>query len=373
MPIEPPPAPPVPQPDCPAGPVLAPSPDDLSDLSEMPAPEVSAGNPLATRRRMHNVLPFFLSVCLHAGLLILGFVTFKAIEITLAPPQEQIIIPDATIIENAPVGGIPNPGLGEDPLRAAAQANLPDEPAAESGWAERPSERLTAELAGAGDHDTSAMIAIGGQTSFGRGDAIGSGAGEGGELALFGVPGGGGGLGPAAPFVGMSGNARKVIYLCDATGTMLNKFHLLKFELRRAIDVLKPIQAFNVIFFVDGSNTSAADPQRLLVANPDNRRKAFEFIDKAYVYGATDPIPALRMAFRQNPELIYFLTDGIFDNLVSNEQVYQEIRRLNADGRVRINTVAFIDRGDEYEQWLRKVASENGGTFKFVSEDDLAR
>src|SRR3712207_7538590 len=57
---------------------------------------------------------------------------------------------------------------------------------------------------------------------FGKGPAglQGQGTGEGdggGPVAPFGLPGGGGGLGPKSPFLGVSGNAMKVVYLCDSS------------------------------------------------------------------------------------------------------------------------------------------------------------
>ena len=66
----------------------------------------------------------------------------------------------------------------------------------------------------------------------------------------------------------------------------------------------------------------------------------------------------------------YILTDGDFPN---NDQVIAEIRRLNKDKKVKINTIAFMDRGEAYEKLLKQIADENGGLFKFVSDSDLQR
>jgi hypothetical protein len=38
---------------------------------------------------------------------------------------------------------------------------------------------------------------------------------------------------------------------------------------------------------------------------------------------------------------------------------------------VKINTIAFMDRGEEYEKLLNQVAEENGGAFRFIEEREL--
>ena len=40
---------------------------------------------------------------------------------------------------------------------------------------------------------------------------------------------------------------------------------------------------------------------------------------------------------------------------------------------MKINTIAFINRGEGYEQVLQTIARENGGTFRYVSQDLLDR
>src|SRR6185437_10327300 len=119
------------------------------------------------------------------------------------------------------------------------------------GWNKLPSKSLQAAvLGGSGDTATDTIIGIGAGQSLGNGKGTGIGSGADGASAPFGVPGGGKGTGPRSPFMGVSGNASKVYYLCDASGSMIGMpFDLVKAELKKAIDVLSPVQAFGVIFF----------------------------------------------------------------------------------------------------------------------------
>jgi hypothetical protein len=153
---------------------------------------------------------------------------------------------------------------------------------------------------------------------------------------------------------------------------MINKFALLRAELTKAISGLKPVQAFNIVFFFDGPKADSVDHlDALLVATPDNKRKAYKFMEDFSTTGQTDPLPGIRLAFKMQPQLIYFLSDGEFNNLVPYEQVMAEIDKLNKDRKTRINTIQFGKYDKQAEEVLQKIASEHGGSYRFVSEEDL--
>ncbi|HLL89666.1 MAG TPA: hypothetical protein VK324_10200, partial [Tepidisphaeraceae bacterium] len=184
-----------------------------------------------------------------------------------------------------------------------------------------------------------------------------------------------GGIGPKSPFMGVSGNAKAVVYVCDATGTMLGlRFTLLQNQLTKAVDILKPIQRFNVVFFhgEQGGKRATAMDQTLVNASPATKQKAFTFIKQTSLGGGgTDPIPALKTAFGMKPQLVYFLSDGKFNDLSSYDEVIAEIRKLNPDKQAKVNTILFEGEDPLAEACLRKIAEENGGVFKIVKIKDL--
>lgn len=329
---------------------------------------------------VQDILPFLTSLVIHIGIIAIGVLTYKTVKIVMAVGQDPMVIPSEVIVDGAEVGGIPHPGLGGDETRDAAQDQYKDVPPDSTGIAEKPSDSLQMALKGGGageNNDNDIAVGLSGGafgkgsgTGSGVGTGIGSGTGDGGgPLAPFGIPGGGGGIGPKSPFMGVSGNAMKVVYLCDSSGSMMTKFDTLRQELRKAADGLKPIQSFDIIFFSE-DNFVALDNKSLLLATPETKRKAYDFLDKTAPHGSSDPIPGLRAAFATNPQLIYMLTDGDFPN---NNQVLEELRKLNKDKKVKINTIAFMDRGEEYEKLLKQIADEHGGLFKFVSDTELQK
>jgi hypothetical protein len=332
---------------------------------------------------VQNILPFATSVVVHIGILIIGVVFFFGVKyIQKQPPhQDEVIIPDAAMVDNSAPGGIPNQGLGNDPQRQAMQdqdasAGTP------AGWANKKGTAIDIKAAGGGDGDsndsTIGISAIGGGFGKGRGgkgsgtgNFSGSGDGDGsGPLAMFGTPGGGG-IGPHGPIFGHGGNAKKIAFVCDASGSMLNKFSTLRRELSNTVQRLRPIQSFNLIFFQEQSKSALSD-SGLIMATPENKIKATNYLeDKVTPRGETNPIPGIELAFQQKPDLIYLLTDGDFPD---NTALLKRIRELNKTAKIKINTIAFTGEADtdiEFKKILKTIADESGGNFKEVKESDL--
>ena len=339
---------------------------------------------------VQNVLPFLTSLVLHIGLLVFGYMMLKVGQaVVVALRQEQIIVPEAEMVANGPEGGIPHPGLGGDPTRDAAQDRFPDVPKDSKGLAEKPGPTLQVSLigGGGGEADGQTAIGLGANSAIGTGGGVGAGLGKGfgsgegdgtGALAPFGVPGGGGGLGPKSNFIGLGGNAKRIAYVCDASGSMINMFDSLRVELRKSIENLRPIQSFNVIFFQD-QGFKAADPNTLIMGNPENKRKVYDFLDKMFVRGETNPIPALETVAKMQPELIYLLTDGDFSG-PGNQAVIDFCQKRFGETKTKINTIAFVSKDSkdnpqdlEYVKALQQIAKNSGGQFKHVTDDDMGQ
>ncbi|MGB3086348.1 MAG: VWA domain-containing protein [Phycisphaerae bacterium] len=168
----------------------------------------------------------------------------------------------------------------------------------------------------------------------------------------------------AASFFGVgSVGARTAVYVVDRSGSMTDSIKFVKWELKRSIGELNKGQKFHVIFYSSGPPLEM--PTRRLVSATDrNKEMAFEFIDNIIAEGQTDPSKALERAFACRPELIYLLTDGEFDK--ANVGL---VKRLNAASKVKVHTIGFLYRIGEVV--LKRIADENGGNYKFVSERDL--
>jgi hypothetical protein len=318
---------------------------------------------------VQTLLPLATSIVFHIAIILVGFFLYKGVQAVVAEvAQEQLVIPDTTIVKDGIVGGIPNPGL-DDPNRMATQDKI--DVADSEGWSDRKT-NLSQSLAGDSVQAVDTIIAAGPNSGFGAGGLDpGVGPSGNGELAAFGPAGGGAGNGPKAPAFGVTGNAFKIAYVCDSSGSMLSKMPQLKDELTKAVGALEPVQAFNVIFFADPDVKPQTLADHLLMANPPNKVKYSAFIQRVNASGSTDPLPGLELAFAQHPQLIYLLTDGDFPD---NDKVLKRVRELDKDKKVRLNTIVFTSPKDADKgivQLMQTLAEEFGGQYRVVAPDDL--
>jgi hypothetical protein len=275
--------------------------------------------------------------------------------------------------------------LAGDPTRPPAQDQSAE---SDGGWAPKPGQPdARALVPGTGDDsDPDPVIGLsatgGGFLKNPDGSYVavgGAGTETRGPLTPFGINRGGAGAGAGRSDVRFvtvpGGNARTVVFVCDASGSMINTFGSLKAELVKAVLRLKSVQSFNIIFFQD-EKFAALDEKGLVFATPDNKQRAVRWLDTIATTGTTDPIPAIREAFRNKPQLIYLLTDADFPD---NNAVRAAIARLNADRQIRINTIVFTT-GDAapddgvsgaFLSLMKQIAKDNGGLFSRVKEIEL--
>jgi hypothetical protein len=169
------------------------------------------------------------------------------------------------------------------------------------------------------------------------------------------------------------GGQASVVYVLDRSGSMMNTFDALRWELGRSIGQLNQGCGFHVLFFADGRPLENA-PRRLVPATRAHRSEAIEWIAEVMPEGQTDPVAALERAFAvlkaapdDQPKYIHLLTDGVFPD---NEKVLSTIRRLNADRRVRIYTFMYGSRPAEAVDVLQRIARETAGRYDHVRLDE---
>src|SRR3954465_8011178 len=109
---------------------------------------------------VQDLLPIVTSIVLHLGIIAVGILTYKTAVVLVSSSKEPVVIPDATIVENAEVGGIPHPGLGDDNTREKFQDQFKDQLPDPTATADKPSATLMNALQGGGETDDS-LLAVG--------------------------------------------------------------------------------------------------------------------------------------------------------------------------------------------------------------------
>lgn len=337
-----------------------------------------------------DVVPLATSLFLHLTAIILGIILIPKIvnDLNADHHKDETLVPEVQLARDDDIGGVMHPGLGGDPTRDAAQEN-------------EPGQKLSAALSLHGATKFDLADSAGGDSGNlvqrGQGNGPGAGTsggndpfgGSGGEAA-FGPRGGGGGHGPPSKLVGSGGNVKTVVFVCDGSGSMIGaKMETLKAELiyeiagdsARQRRGMQPMQCFNIIFFQENEQSKlgyTAFRTKLVPANVGNQLAVVDFLkDKIDPHRGTDPRKALDEAFKESPQLIFFLTDGEFNDASGpdDDEVLAYFRQKNATHQVHVNTVLFLESKAEdadaanVTKTLSTVANENGGIFRLLHAD----
>ncbi len=185
----------------------------------------------------------------------------------------------------------------------------------------------------------------------------------------------------SATFAGLlSSNARRIVYVIDASGSMIRSMHIVIEELARSLDGLSAEQSFAVIFF-RGDEAIMVPPQRLVYAAPDAKIQALTWISENIVPGGrTNPVAAIEAALRLESDAIFLLSDNITGSgqfEIDQQDLLELLDQLNPvateTGRrsTVINCIQFL-YPDPLET-LKKIAAQHGGPkgYKFLDAREL--
>jgi hypothetical protein len=188
-----------------------------------------------------------------------------------------------------------------------------------------------------------------------------------------------------------SSNAESIVYVVDATGSMLTTMPIVKRELLASIERLTPVQRFQVVFFRGDAALAAPHPDldpdaravQMLRATTANKRLVAQWIEQLTTSGRATPIHALRMALVLQPDVVFLLSSG--DNTARDtggadhetRAILAELESLNPVDprsqrrRIPIKVIHFLSPDES--GLLQAIADTHGGTdgYKFVSRQDL--
>jgi hypothetical protein len=183
--------------------------------------------------------------------------------------------------------------------------------------------------------------------------------------------GNGVGDGSGTSFFGLDAAGKKFVFVVDASGSMRRPFAgpgktllgRVKMELLSCITQMSPDQEFFIVFFNDEAIPMPA--RHLVKATPEAQKHFLYWMAETKAGGNTEPEDALKIAMQLEPDVVYFLTDGAF-----KYRVIGHVREYNRSD-VIVHTVSF--GGDERAaDFMKQIASQNGGTYHFVSSQGEA-
>ena len=180
---------------------------------------------------------------------------------------------------------------------------------------------------------------------------------------------------------GVGGNALRLVYVIDASGSLVDSLEFVIAELKRSISDLTDQQRFAVIFFQGERAPLEVPPRGLRPATPQRKAAVKKWIDldsgNIAAAGTTNPVPAIKLALKYRPQLIILLSDnitgqGIYE--IEQKQLLGAIEQANRHG-TKISTIQFLHR-DPLEAsglapTMKLIAERNGGRYRFVDEQEL--
>ncbi len=178
-----------------------------------------------------------------------------------------------------------------------------------------------------------------------------------GAVRLGGAPAEGG-RGAQVEFMGVGAHGNRIIYVVDASRSMFgDRFTTAREELLYSVRRLHDSQQFTVIFFSDRRTDIYPSAKSLATADAATFAEFELWLQTVHARGGTYPATALKIAAALEPDVIFFLSDGIIPD-------YTVDVARRAPERSVINTIGFKTRIGE--ELLKQIALENRGQYRFV-------
>lgn len=291
------------------------------------------------RRTLSALAPWAVSILAHAALVLIAVLWVWA-TLTQKLEQEEPIIPIATLSER--------PG----PQTTVRTTSLPSSASPQKRALEKTEQavqKITSTPVKA-DQFLIGTIAAGESKASPFGD-LGSGD---------------SGLGKGM-FRDIGGNARKIVYVIDASGSLLDTLPFVLVELKHSIRKLSPKQSFQVIFITEGG-IRELPPAQLKPASDEAVAAAMKWLDDGQIVpgglAGRGPVEAMRRALSYQPDLVFLLSDNITGQgryEIVQTELLAAIRAANK-GKTKINTIQFL-----HPDPLARYGGK--GTLQLISEE----
>jgi hypothetical protein len=175
--------------------------------------------------------------------------------------------------------------------------------------------------------------------------------------------------------------AKRVVYLIDASGSLVDTLPFVLRDLRRSLTSLKPEQHYAVIFF-RGDKVVEAPPMGIRRATTANLTQTIRWLNPTdypvVPHGTARPDAAIRRALAYRPDTVILLSDGVTGRSTPDADQHRLMTLLEAAdlGETRFHTVQLRDADPQAvgrrPGTLDLIARLTGGSHRFIPEAELA-
>lgn len=307
--------------------------------------EASVGDEITTM--LTTLLPWAISLLLHLGIFLMA--VFLIWSGAIVEEENPPVVPEARMLNDEPSELL----TYSEELDTPATTEIPRDIQTQEVAKGDPLSALTTDTA-----TDMALIGVTGSKALPAGSKIGK--------DPFGVG-----------MYGVGGNARDIVYVVDASGSLIDALPFVIEELKDSFRKLSPEQRFSVIFFQRDTAIEVPVPHRgLKKATPETIRKVSDWIslDAGNIVprGSSNPVSAIKTAIGFQPDLIYILSDNITGKgqyAVDQKDLLatiEEAKKQRGADKTRINTIQFLY--PDALGTLKIIAETHKGRYRFVDE-----
>jgi len=186
----------------------------------------------------------------------------------------------------------------------------------------------------------------------------------------------------AGVFVGLeASNAKRIVYVIDASGSMIRSWPIVLDELVRSMRGLSEAQQFGVVFFQRNDAIVVPPGSRLRTGGAGRADEVRRWIDEHVIpRGRSNPMEAIDRALAFEPDVIFLLSENITGSGQFEIDQRDLLRLLDARNPVdpktgrrptQINCIQFLD--PDPLRTLERIAEFHGGArgYTYRSREDL--
>jgi hypothetical protein len=186
--------------------------------------------------------------------------------------------------------------------------------------------------------------------------------------------------------------ARRIVYVVDASGSMVNSYAFIRARLIQSINRLSPTQKFTIILArtqPDGTGVTtmpAGDDDVLVRALPAKKVAAVKWLRKVVVGGRSAPLTGLEAALAMDPkpDLVFLLSRGFrrtdsggawtgIETALARLDTLNPRSKRTGDRPVVVKTLQFLDEDPTgLMQAIGEAQGDGPGSFRVLTIDDLA-
>ena len=174
--------------------------------------------------------------------------------------------------------------------------------------------------------------------------------------------------------------ARRIVFVVDASGSMIGAFPTVLQQLERSLSALSPKQRFGIVLFQESGAIEVPPTSRLHSAQQSDIQRSIDWIAEEVVpRGRSNPTAALRRAFNLDPDVIFVISTDITGSgefEIDKQELLDTLDELNptrssGTRAVRIRCIQLLE--EDPLGTLKAIATEHGGVegYAFIDRGQI--